>query len=66
MPVATLEGSRVRLRAGGESDASDRLANERHPEIVRMYGGDTTDIRPLAAEEATAGWSASALSPTHG
>lgn len=55
MPAsATLIGTRVTLRAARESDANDRLANAKHPDIVRAYGGDTENITPLTAQQAQA------------
>lgn len=54
MPATTLTGTRVTLRAARESDVADRLANGKHPDIVRAYGGDPEIIVPLTAEQAQA------------
>jgi [ribosomal protein S5]-alanine N-acetyltransferase len=50
----TLEGKGVMLRRPRESDIEDRLQCGRHPEIIRMYGGDTRSLKPLTREDAVA------------
>jgi ribosomal-protein-alanine N-acetyltransferase len=48
----TLTGKRVTLRRPRDQDVEDRLKYGRHAEIVRMYGGDSRDMKPLTREEA--------------
>ena len=40
------------LRPPRPEDAATRLALGVHPEIVRMYGGSSGDVRPMSAEVA--------------
>jgi RimJ/RimL family protein N-acetyltransferase len=47
-----LNGRSVLLRPPRPEDAAARLALGVHPEIVRMYGGSSRDLRPLTAEAA--------------
>lgn len=47
-----LVGERVVLRAPIASDVDDRLALGRDPEIVKMFGGDPTNIAPLTRQMA--------------
>ena len=47
-----LAGKNLVLRRPQEQDIEDRLAYGRHVEIVRMYGGDTRNMKPLTREEA--------------
>jgi RimJ/RimL family protein N-acetyltransferase len=54
MPVPTLYGQRLTLRASIAADALDRLAAGRDPEYVRMCGGDPSALAPLTPEEASA------------
>jgi RimJ/RimL family protein N-acetyltransferase len=46
-----LEGKRVLLRKPVRQDVEDRMECGRHPEIVRMYGGDTRNMMPLTKDE---------------
>ena len=50
LPILT--GKSVSLRPPRPEDAAARLALGNHPEIVRMYGGSSSDVRPMAAESA--------------
>jgi len=50
----TLTGMSITLRRPREADIEDRLRYGRHAEIVRMYGGDTRDLKPFTREEAIA------------
>lgn len=52
-PVPVLHGARVLLRPPRPSDAQDRLGPQ-DPEIVRMYGGDATDMHVRSRDEAEA------------
>jgi RimJ/RimL family protein N-acetyltransferase len=47
-----LRGRSVLLRPPRSEDAAARLALGVHPEIVRMYGGSSSDVRPMIAEVA--------------
>jgi ribosomal-protein-alanine N-acetyltransferase len=47
-------GQRVILRKPIEKDMFDRLACGRNKEIVRMYGGDTRNMKPFTLEDAKA------------
>ena len=49
-----LRGKDVILRGPKEQDIEDILNCGRHAEIVRMYGGDTRDIKPLTRDDAVA------------
>jgi ribosomal-protein-alanine N-acetyltransferase len=49
-----LRGKNVTLRGPKEQDIEDILLCGRHAEIVRMYGGDTRDLRPLTRDDAVA------------
>ena len=53
--VPILKGTRIILRPPRDSDIDDRLSCGRHAEIVRMYGGDTRDLKPFNRDEA-ASW----------
>jgi RimJ/RimL family protein N-acetyltransferase len=53
LPV--LSGISVLLRPPRAEDAAARLALGVDPEIVRMYGGSSVDVRPMTAEVAE-GW----------
>jgi [ribosomal protein S5]-alanine N-acetyltransferase len=48
----TLRGTRVILRSPVPRDIGDRLSCGRHPEIIRMYGGDTRNLAPYTLEDA--------------
>jgi len=50
LPILT--GRSVLLRPPRREDAAARLVLGVHPEIVRMYGGSSSDIRPMTAEAA--------------
>ncbi len=50
----TLKGKSLILRRPREQDIEDRLSYGRHAEIVRMYGGDTRNMKPLTREELVA------------
>lgn len=51
-----LHDAEIVLRAPKPEDVADRLALGRDPEIVRMFGGDTSNpLPPLTAEEVS-GW----------
>ena len=49
-----LKGKNVTLRGPKEQDIEDILLCGRHAEIVRMYGGDTRDIKHLTRDDAVA------------
>ncbi|MGM0880685.1 MAG: GNAT family N-acetyltransferase [Bacillota bacterium] len=49
-----IRGQRVILRKPIEQDMFDRLACGRNEEIVRMYGGDTRNLKPFTLEDAKA------------
>jgi [ribosomal protein S5]-alanine N-acetyltransferase len=49
----TIKGERVILRKPKDSDITDRYNCGRSKELVRMYGGDTRNIKPLTMEDAT-------------
>jgi ribosomal-protein-alanine N-acetyltransferase len=49
-----LQGDNVTLRGPKELDIEDILFCGRHAEIVRMYGGDTRDLKPLTRDDAVA------------
>ena len=48
----TIHGWRVKLRLPIETDIEDRFRCGKNTELIRMYGGDTREIKPLAMEEA--------------
>src|SRR5262249_30145353 len=50
LPILT--GRSVLLRPPRRKDAAARLVLGVHPEIVRMYGGSSSDICPMTAEAA--------------
>ena len=52
--VPELRGTRMLLRRVRSGDELDRLASGRDVEAVRMYGGDTRDMRAFTAEDADA------------
>lgn len=54
MTLPELVGPRVRLRAAVPADVDAMLANGRHAEIERGYGGDGTDPEPITREQAEA------------
>lgn len=47
-----IKGKKVLLRQPKESDILDRFRCGRTKEIVRMYGGDTRNLKPFTMEEA--------------
>jgi RimJ/RimL family protein N-acetyltransferase len=52
MPVPDLDGERVSLRRARPEDIEARRKLGNDPDIVRMYGGDSTNARPMTEEEA--------------
>ncbi|MHB1683968.1 MAG: GNAT family N-acetyltransferase [Bacilli bacterium] len=48
----TIQGKNVVLRKPKESDTLDRYNCGRSEELVRMYGGDTRNLKPLTMEDA--------------
>jgi [ribosomal protein S5]-alanine N-acetyltransferase len=48
-----IKGKNVILRKPKESDIIDRYNCGRSKELVRMYGGDTRNLKPLTMAEAT-------------
>jgi len=46
-----LKGNKVLLRKPVRQDVEDRIECGRHPEIVRIYGGDTRNMVPLTSDE---------------
>lgn len=48
----TIKGSSVLLRQPIESDIQDRFNCGRTPELIRMYGGDTRNVKPYTMENA--------------
>jgi len=50
--LPALAGRSVLLRPPRPEDAAARLALEVHREIVRMYGGSSSDVRPMTPEVA--------------
>ena len=50
--LPTLTGRSVLLRPPRSEDAAARLSLGVHPEIVRMYGGSSSDVRPMTPEAA--------------
>ncbi len=59
----TLKGNRVILRRPQESDIEDRFSYGRNAEIVRMFVGDTRDLKPFTRDEAVAQHRASLSTP---
>jgi [ribosomal protein S5]-alanine N-acetyltransferase len=53
--VPVLNGSKVMLRPARPGDVAERLALGRDPDIVRMFGVDPADMRPLT-EASAAHW----------
>ncbi len=51
VPRSVLRGRQVLLRSPQPSDKQDRLACGRHPEAVRMYGGDYRNLTPLTVDQ---------------
>jgi ribosomal-protein-alanine N-acetyltransferase len=49
--IPTLRGTAVTLRALKPRDKDSRLRAGRHPEIVRMYGGDHRTVTPITSEQ---------------
>ena len=49
-----LVGTRIILRRPLKRDIDDRLRLGRHPEIVRIFGGDTRNLQPITNQEAIA------------
>jgi [ribosomal protein S5]-alanine N-acetyltransferase len=45
--VPVLQGSRIVLRPPRPEDVAERLALDRDADIVRMFGADPTELRPL-------------------
>lgn len=58
-----LQGRRVILRSAVPRDVDDRLSCGQHPEIVRMYGGDSRDLAPYSREDAEAWYRATKAHP---
>lgn len=52
MPVPDLDGERVSLRRARAEDIEARRKLGNDPDIVRMYGGDSRNARPMTEEEA--------------
>ena len=52
MDKVQMIGKNIILRQPKESDIEDYLKCGRNSEIVRMYGGDTRNLRPLIRESA--------------
>jgi hypothetical protein len=50
-PAPTLRGTGLVLRPPKPEDKQARLAAGRQPEIVRMYGGDPSNLAPLTPED---------------
>ncbi|CEG27745.1 GNAT family N-acetyltransferase [Bacillus sp. B-jedd] len=48
----TIQGESVLLRKPIESDALDFFKCGRNAELVRMYGGDTRNLKPITMDEA--------------
>lgn len=48
----TLKGKNIILRKPIESDILDRYNYGKIPEIIRMYGGDTRNIKPYTIDDA--------------
>ena len=46
---------KITLRQPKEGDLSDRLSYGQNPEIIRMFGGNSSEISPLS-EEAVSKW----------
>ncbi len=59
----TLTGKNVILRRPREQDIEDRLSYGRNAEIVRMFGGDATNLKPFTREEAIAQYRAAVSNP---
>ena len=53
-PAPILRGERVILRPTRPSDAADRVAAGRDPELVWAYGGDPASIQPMTPEDGEA------------
>jgi RimJ/RimL family protein N-acetyltransferase len=53
--LPTLTGKRVTLRRPRKEDFEARLRLENDAEIIRMYGGNRSDLRPIT-EEAAKRW----------
>ncbi len=49
--IPTLQGARVTLRTIEPRDKDAKLRAGRHPEIVRMYGGDYRAVAPITSEQ---------------
>lgn len=47
-----IEGLKVKLRQPIVTDINDRFRCGRNKELVRMYGGDTRNLKPLTIEDA--------------
>jgi [ribosomal protein S5]-alanine N-acetyltransferase len=47
-----IEGLKVKLRQPIDTDINDRFRCGRNKELVRMYGGDTRNLKPLTIEDA--------------
>jgi RimJ/RimL family protein N-acetyltransferase len=52
MPAPDLNGERVSLRRARPEDIAARRELGNDPDIVRMYGGDSRNARPMTEEEA--------------
>ena len=48
-----LSGNKITLRQPRQGDLEKRLSYGRNSEIVRMFGGDSTNMPPLLTEEAS-------------
>jgi RimJ/RimL family protein N-acetyltransferase len=58
-----LQGDNVTLRGPKEQDIEDIVLCGRHKEIVRMYGGDTRNIKPLTREDVVARYQETLATP---
>jgi [ribosomal protein S5]-alanine N-acetyltransferase len=47
-----IQGLKVKLRKPIEKDIDDRFRCGRNKELVRMYGGDTRNLKPMTKEDA--------------
>ncbi|WP_350019355.1 GNAT family N-acetyltransferase [Priestia flexa] len=50
--VPIIQGEKVILRQPIDRDVDDYLQIETHPDLVRMYGGTSSDIKPKTRERA--------------
>ncbi|MEL6449836.1 MAG: GNAT family protein [Pseudomonadota bacterium] len=63
-PKPTLRGPRVVLRAAQSGDVAARFALGNTPEIIKMFGGDPTQVRDITQDAAEA-WVAAQQSDPH-